>query len=501
METNNEILLEISEGERIEIKKAKKNFPVDCLETFSAFYNTNGGTILLGLAENKPNGYLVTGVDDPKAVIEEMFNILQNPDKISKNLITEQNIDILKYKGKNIIAISIPAAPFSNKPVYINNNPLKSFKRIGPNDYRLSKEEIDSMLRDASPESQDSKAIDILAKDCLDELTIAAYRNRFSARIPEHIFNNLSNEKFLCKLNAVVYKNNNCYPTLAGLLMFGKTEEIKKIIPYYSLEYINYGNDYSERWIDRVIYDGTWGEGNIFNFFQTVILKLYSTTTSNFSLEDNLITRQATSDIQVALRESFVNSLIHADYKVPDRIQAKYENNTYTFSNPGTLRISISEYYNGNTSAPRNPNLAMMFRMIGFAEEAGSGVPKILSAAKKNQFARPELSIDKNKVTLSFTTIPILELLVKKFKLNDNEISVLRAINKLGYAKRKEIEADTNLSRAFTLNALKVLIEDKIIESTGKSSATKYTISTEHISSKDKVIDALEKTIKSIKNS
>lgn len=45
----------LSTGERInfEVKKGEKNIPKSVWETYSAFANTIGGYILLGISENK----------------------------------------------------------------------------------------------------------------------------------------------------------------------------------------------------------------------------------------------------------------------------------------------------------------------------------------------------------------------------------------------------------------------------------------------------------------
>lgn len=356
------------------------------------------------------------------------------------------------------------------------------------------------LFRDASSESQDSTVIDnVDYLDAFDFSSVNAYKNRLQSRNPDHPFNNLANEEFLVKVRAIEYKNNKYHPTLAGLLMFGKTSEILKQLPHFFLEYINYGNSHN-RWDDRVVYDGTWGEGNIFNFLTIVMPKLLNTAQNRFSLEDDGVTRKGYSDIQLALREAFINSLIHADYRIEDRIQIKYVNNDYIFTNPGSLRISVEEFYNGRRSKPRNPNIALMFRIIGLAEEAGSGVETILKAANSNNLPKPQIDISNNKVSLRIETTPLVDYLTKKFSLDKREYDVLKAIHDGTALRRTEIQELTGYSRGIVLNVVNSMLKKGIISQIGKSSATKYIISEDHINSKERTINTLERMISIIQN-
>ena len=64
--------------------------------------------------------------------------------------------------------------------------------------------------------------------------------------------------------------------TLAGILMFGKTESITdpECAPNYFPDYREHlGADDSIRWSDRICPDGTW-EANLFQFYRKVYPKL-----------------------------------------------------------------------------------------------------------------------------------------------------------------------------------------------------------------------------------
>ena len=71
-------------GERVtlECKRAQKDVPVDAWKTYSAFANTYGGLILLGVQEDLKKKdiakrFTVTGVDDAEKVRKDFWNIVK----------------------------------------------------------------------------------------------------------------------------------------------------------------------------------------------------------------------------------------------------------------------------------------------------------------------------------------------------------------------------------------------------------------------------------------
>ena len=70
-------------GERVtlECKKAQSNVPVDAWKTYSAFANTYGGLILLGVYEDLKEKdiskrFTITGVDDAAKIRKDFWNIV-----------------------------------------------------------------------------------------------------------------------------------------------------------------------------------------------------------------------------------------------------------------------------------------------------------------------------------------------------------------------------------------------------------------------------------------
>ena len=117
-----ENLLELKEDKKLEFKKAHGGLPKSLWETYSAFANTDGGIILLGIEEFSSDKISVTGIENPENLIKQFWNEINNRQKTSSNILTDRNVEIINYKNKIIIKISVPRADRHEKPVYVNND-------------------------------------------------------------------------------------------------------------------------------------------------------------------------------------------------------------------------------------------------------------------------------------------------------------------------------------------------------------------------------------------
>lgn len=140
------------ENKRIEAKQAVGGLPRSIWETYSAFANTSGGVILLGVAENKKDRTLYpVALPDPHRLIAQFLELINDPRVVNRNILKKSDVRIDTVDGKEIVVIRVPRAKRVEKPVYIGGNALTgSYVRIGDADIRCTDAEVQKMLAEAN---------------------------------------------------------------------------------------------------------------------------------------------------------------------------------------------------------------------------------------------------------------------------------------------------------------------------------------------------------------
>jgi predicted HTH transcriptional regulator len=147
-------LEQYKENNRIEAKEATGGLPRSIWETYSAFANTSGGVILLGVAERKKDKSLhPVSLPDPQRLIAQFWELVNDKRVVNINILEKSDITVERVQGKEIVVIAVPEARRNEKPVYIGGNPFTgSYYRNGEGDYRCSEARVRRMLRVAKGE-------------------------------------------------------------------------------------------------------------------------------------------------------------------------------------------------------------------------------------------------------------------------------------------------------------------------------------------------------------
>lgn len=483
------------ESADLEFKTASGGFPKSLWETYSAFANTDGGIIILGIRER--NGHLQIEGLTPEQIQQykkQFWNDVNNPDCVSYNLLVDRDVIEGEYEGKKLLLIRVPRASRSQRPVYCTSNPFRghTYKRNNEGDYKCTNEEVKRMLADADDaHPQDSRILTNYSIDDIDTLSLKQYRQYFTSRQPAHPWLALTDIELLEKLGG--YRKDRELNmegfTLAGILMFGKTESITDpaCVADYFPDFREYlGDESMTRWSDRICPDGTW-EANLFQFYRRVYNRLITILPRPFRLEQGI--RQDDLPTHVAIREALVNTLIHCDYSEKGSIVIEQRRNKLLFRNPGTLLISRNQYYNGGESICRNKSLQKMFMMIGFSEKAGSGVNKIMQGWQTASWTSPYVN-ELNRPDRVELILPLVSLfpedvhkaLIQSFgsgrinSLKQESLLTLATCFAEGSTNNDRLQHLLNMHPSDITGMLRTLCTDGFLISDGKGRGTTYQV-------------------------
>ena len=241
-EKTTEWLSGLTESVELECKLAagrdgKGALPKAFWETYSAFANTRGGVVLLGIQEKAKGRFRIEGVQEPHKVIADLFNTLNNTSKVSVNLLQDSDVEVLDFHGKSVIQVTVPQATRKQKPVFIGSTPFdrNTYRRLHEGDRFCDDETVKRMLAEQIEDERDSKILQGFGWDDIDKQSLNVYRQMLKDAKPGHPFLEHDDFGLLKKLRGWRKDRESGEEglTLAGLLMFGTWDAIQEAAPHY----------------------------------------------------------------------------------------------------------------------------------------------------------------------------------------------------------------------------------------------------------------------------
>lgn len=395
-------------------RDSQGSLPEDFWPTYSAFANTDGGVVLLGVRE-KQQQFLPEGIANAAKVRKELFDGLNNRQKVSANLLADASVRELVLDGRTLLLVEVPRATRKQRPVHLTTNPFAghTYRRLNDGDRPMPDDEVRRMIAEQVEDSRDDRILRGYGFNDLCMDTFRAYRQVFANREPAHPWNALDDSEFLRQLGGwrKDRETGKSGLTLAGLLMFGWMATIQEELPNFMLDYQERPEAKTElRWVDRLTLDGKWS-GNLYDFYRKVYLKLTADLKVPFALEKG--ERKDETPVHVALREALANVLVHADYSDRASVLVVKRPDMFGFRNPGLMRIPPEVAIRGGEHDCRNRTLHKMFRLVGVGEQAGSGIPKIYGGWATQHWRAPALYERNEPYNQTLMELRMVDLLPK----------------------------------------------------------------------------------------
>jgi ATP-dependent DNA helicase RecG len=395
-----------------EVKEALRDVPNNAYETVSAFANTAGGFLVFGVKETDDT-FEVVGVVEVEKVQSAFLNTIRSGQKLSKIIdVTEKLVDC---DGARTLVFYIPEAHRRDKPIFLNGDLRKSFVRRGSSDQHCTPDQIRAFLRDADTTPFDCHIIsDLSLETCFNSKSIAWYRSVLGTKNPN--YPGVSDLDFLHSKGLIQERDGKRLATRAAILLFGSEAAVRQVLgrPLVACYKLSSNRDETqpeERWLDRVVF-----EDNLLETWRGINEWYLRHAEKPFSVDSKTLMRMDAPPDQEVFREAAVNLLIHQDYSDRSRIPAiKFFRDAAVFHNPGHAFASDAELLAPGDKEVRNQLVRTAFRMVGFGEQAGTGIPAMMRAWQQLGYLPPRIRNDKERD--SFEVTMLRELLLSDEQL------------------------------------------------------------------------------------
>jgi len=330
-------LIKQDESETLEFKESTGEWK-EIIETISAFSNTRGGKIVIGVSSS---GKLL-GIDIGKDTIERLTNkISQNTEPKIHPRITVRNI----YK-KSIIVIEVKES--LDHLVLAFGRP---FKKVGKSTLRMSKDEYERLILEKHKEKLyfdfqicKGAALEDMDWGFIKETFIPLYEKVAKKRIIG------SNKSLLDSLRCI--KDNK--PTNAGILLFGRNPQNFFINAYIALA------RYKGKEIGAERLDYKEFAGNLIKQIDDCDIYIKEHIAVMSRLIPHKVEREDIPEYcWFSIRELITNAICHRDYaEEGSKVIIKMFDDRIEYYNPGGLPKGITPQNITEKQFSRNPIIA-----------------------------------------------------------------------------------------------------------------------------------------------
>ena len=324
----------LNEIEMRELEFKEKPNPA-LFKTLSAFANTNGGVVCIGVSNKKE----ITGYRSSNADLKELS------DTIGNKLAIHPVIEPVKSDGKTVLRIDVKKskAPVAYEGRYYtrvgNTTRLMDIEEL--KEFLISGIEWDSLTSQHGLADIDEETVRLFVR-------LAKSAGRLTAA-DEH-------EPVAAILTRLGLMTGDQL-TNGAFLLFGKKQD----------KYLS----------DAVLRIGRFKDG--------------STIIGDHWIDGNLFHQLGEGE------EALRNVLVHRDYfRKNEQIMIKVYDDVIWFHNPGGLPkgLSIEQLKAQPQSIPRNPLIARIFYLAGYIERYGSSIQRILTSFAEAELPEPEFRTD-----------------------------------------------------------------------------------------------------------
>ncbi|GAB3657219.1 hypothetical protein GCM10027589_17150 [Actinocorallia lasiicapitis] len=397
----------------VEVKRAQGGLPKSLRETLSAFSNTHGGLIILGLDET--TGFTATGLADPAKMASDLGGMCSDDLEPPVRPV----ISIHPFEGAHILVAEVPELDHAHKPCFVKGSGIGkgSFIRISDGDRHLTTYEIQLLLSSRGQPREDQEPVPGTTIDDLDPASVAALVARLQVSRP-HAFTGLDQHGVLRRARVLVPSADGTAVSLSGLLTLSPFPQ--EHFPQLMVTFVHYPTvtgtqlPSGERFLDNVSLEGP---------IPIVVRDTLAAIRRNMTRRA-IITGVGRQDIweypEAALREAIVNAVVHRDLSTGARgaqVQVEMYPDRLVIRNPGGLygSITVDDLGEEGVTSARNATLLRLLEDVTIpgetrtvCENRGSGIRTMLDTLRAAGMSPPVFDDKISRFSVTFPNHTLL---------------------------------------------------------------------------------------------
>lgn len=465
----------LKESLTVEFKSDRNCFPDKPLvEEVVGMSNAEGGEIYLGVEDNGE----ITGVHKKYKNSIGLQAMVANktvpPVPVTASIIEEEGISVQRIevpKNRNNITATSEGKIVKRR---INGAGEPENRPLYPYEITTRLSELGHL--DFSAAILDEASLDDLNLNLLRDL-----RKMIKMQGGDSSLSGLTDEELLKALHLVQIAGKEYYPTVAGLLLIGESDSIRKYLPTAEASFqVLRGTDVlvNEQSFDPLI---------------TILPRFMDRFTSwnpESEMDEGLLRIPVPEFSRPAFREGIVNAFSHRDYTILRPVRVCIEDDGLTISNPGGFIEGVT-LNNLLTVDPhgRNPLLTDILKRIGLAERTGRGVDRIFEGSitygrplpdySESNSSNVKLYIPRARYDAEFTKM-IYNLQARRGgTLSIKQLLILSCLQFMRRLSLNEFSELLHLPVSRIRANLETLVELGIVETHGTKNQREYLLSKE----------------------
>lgn len=398
----------------VEVKNSRGGLPKSLRETLSAFSNTRGGVLILGLDEGR--GFTPSVLPDPAKLAADLGSMCSSEMEPPVRPL----VRVHQFEGEQIVVAEIPELDPAQKPCFYKGAGMTkgSFVRVSDGDRRLSAYEVQVMLSSRGQPRDDEQALPGIGIEHLDPASADALVARLRTSRP-FAFKDLDRLAVLRRAKVLVTgESGGDAVSLAGLLALGSYPQ--EMFPQLMVTFVHYPtaagtqSAAGERFLDNVTLEGP---------IPVMARDTLAAIRRNMSRRA-VVAGAGRQDIweypETALREAVVNALVHRDLSSSARgtqIQVEMYPDRLVIKNPGGLfgPVTLDNLGEEGISSARNATLIKLLEDVPLpgetrtvCENRGSGIRSMLDSLRTAGMSPPQFEDRISSFTVTFPNHTLL---------------------------------------------------------------------------------------------